>query len=158
MRRPIWTVSILLFGSGASSLIYEMVWLRELRLVFGASTMASAAVVACFVGGLGAGGLVFGKRADAHARPLALYSALEGGIAASAAVTPVLLMVVRGVYIGLGGTRTAGFVGGNILRLLLAAVVFAVPTVLMGGTLPAVARAVEDDEDRGGGGGGGRAG
>jgi len=149
MRRPLWTVALLLFGSGACSLVYEMVWLRELRLIFGASTMASAAVVACFVGGLGAGGLVFGKRADAHGRPLAMYSALEGGIAISAAVTPLLLMIVRGVYVGLGGTRALGFVGGNVLRLLLAAVVFALPTVLMGGTLPAVARAVEDDEDRG---------
>jgi hypothetical protein len=54
-------VAFLLFGSGACSLVYETVWLRDLRLVFGASTMASA-VDACFVGGLGAGRLVFGKR------------------------------------------------------------------------------------------------
>src|SRR5512141_3028900 len=95
----------LLFGSGACSLVYETVWLRELRLVFGASTMASAAVVACFVGGLGAGGLLFGRRADAHPKPLVMYGNLEGLIAIAAAVTPLLLFIVRAAYVGLGGTR-----------------------------------------------------
>jgi spermidine synthase len=149
MPRPVWKVTLLLFGSGACSLIYETVWLRELRLVFGASTMASAAVVACFVGGLGAGGLLFGKRADAHPRPLAMYAALEAGIAASAASTPLVLWIVRAAYIGAGGTRVLGSVAGSAVRLLLAATVFALPTLLMGGTLPAVARAVESEDDRG---------
>jgi len=142
-------IALLLFASGACSLVYETVWLRELRLVFGASTMASAAVVACFVGGLGAGGLVFGRRADAHPRPLALYAAFEGGIATTAAVTPALLVLVRAAYVALGGTRVLGLLGGTVLRLVFSALVFAVPTVLMGGTLPAVARAVEDEGDRG---------
>ena len=149
MSRPLSKVAPLLFASGACSLIYETVWLRELRLVFGASTMASATVVACFVGGLGAGGLVFGRRADRQVRPLAMYAMLEGGIAASAAITPLLIMLIRAVYIGIGGTRVLGSVAGTGVRLLLAALVFAAPTLLMGGTLPAVARAVESDEDRG---------
>jgi spermidine synthase len=142
-------VAALLLASGACSLVYETVWLRELRLVFGASTTASAVVVACFVGGLGAGALLFGKRADGHPRPLALYSLLEGGIALSAAATPFLLWLVRASYVAVGGTRALGGVGGSTVRLLLSAVVFALPTVLMGGTLPAVARAVESHDDRG---------
>src|SRR5262249_1522079 len=92
---------------------------------------------------------VFGKRADAHPRPLALYSALEGGIALSAATTPFLLRLVRALYVAVGGTRALGLLGGSAFRLLLAAVVFALPTVLMGVTLPAVARAVESHDDRG---------
>jgi spermidine synthase len=149
MPRPVSKVALLLFGSGACSLVYETVWLRELRLVFGASTTASAAVVACFVGGLGAGGLVFGKRADTHPRPLELYSSLEGGIALSSALTPLLLILVRAAYVGLGGTRSLGFFGGSVVRLILAAVVFALPTVLMGGTLACASRAIETDEDQG---------
>jgi predicted membrane-bound spermidine synthase len=149
MSRPAIKVAFLLLGSGASSLIYETVWLRELRLIFGASTMASAAVVACFVGGLGAGALLLGKRADAHPRPLEMYSWLEGGIALASAATPVLLVAVRAAYVALGGTRALGFVGGSALRLALAAVVFTVPTLLMGGTLAAASRAVETEDDRG---------
>ena len=148
-RRSLWKVAALLFASGACSLIYETVWLRELRLVFGASTMASGTVVACFVGGLGAGGLLLGKRADSHPSPLTFYGNLEGGIALSAAVTPFVLSVVRAVYVSLGGTRVLGSGIGSALRLLMAAVVFALPTVLMGGTLPAVTRALERKQDLG---------
>lgn len=41
-----WVVAGLLFASGLCALIYQTVWMRELRLVFGASTAASAAVLA----------------------------------------------------------------------------------------------------------------
>jgi len=121
-------VAPLLFGSGFCALLYQMAWLREFRLVFGASTAASAAVVAIFVGGLGAGGLL---------------------IAVSAAVTPALLWLVRRSYVALGGTVALGLTGGTLVRLVLAALVLLVPTWLMGGTLPAAARAVSTSDDPG---------
>ena len=65
------SVSLLLFGSGACALIYQTVWLRQFRLIFGASTAASAAVLAIFMGGLGFGGIYIGKRVDRVANPLA---------------------------------------------------------------------------------------
>ena len=55
-------VALLLFGSGMCALIYQMAWLREFRLIFGASTAASAAVLAIFMGGLGLGSLWLGAR------------------------------------------------------------------------------------------------
>jgi hypothetical protein len=67
------------------ALVYQTAWMRELRLVFGASTAATAAVLAVFIAGLGLGGLVLGSRADAQARPLALHARLEVGVALSAA-------------------------------------------------------------------------
>ena len=140
-------VSCLLFGSGACALAYQLVWTRELRLVFGHSTAASAAVLAIFIFGLGAGSLLLGPRADGHPRPLALYARLEALVALSAALTPLLLTMVRALYLALGGSPALGSFFGTILRLLLSAVVLAVPTVLMGGTLPAAARAVEGEGD-----------
>ena len=80
----------LLFCSGLCALVYQVAWLRELRLVFGASTPASAAVLAVFMGGLGFGSLRLSKRADESERPLALYGNLEAGIALFAALTPPL--------------------------------------------------------------------
>ena len=56
-RAQAWRVALLLFGSGCAALIYQTAWMREFRLIFGASTAASAAVLAIFVGGLGLGGL-----------------------------------------------------------------------------------------------------
>ena len=138
---------VLLVFSGACALAYQIVWTRELRLVFGHSTGASAAVLAIFIGGLGAGSLVLGPRADRHPRPLALYARLEALIAFSAASTPLLLRVVEAVYIWLGGSERLGVPVATALRLLLSALVLGVPTLLMGGTLPAAARVVEGAAD-----------
>jgi len=142
-------VAPLLFGSGACALVYQVAWFREFRLIFGASTMATGAVLALFAAGLGIGGWVLGPRADQHSNPMRLYATLELGVAVSAAVTPALLWLVRRVYIAAGGTLALGLIVGTLVRLLLTAVVLGVPTLLMGGTLPAAARAVETDDDVG---------
>ncbi len=140
---------MLLFCSGACALIYQTVWMRDFRLIFGVSTLATGAVLAIFMGGLGLGSALLGKRADTHPHPLALYGRFEVGIALSAAVSPLLLMAVRAVYIAAGGSNTLGAIGGTLIRLALSALVLAVPTILMGGTLPAAARAVESSDDAG---------
>src|SRR5512142_387749 len=116
--RPL-RVALLLFGSGMTALIYQVAWMRELRLVFGFSTAASAAVLAIFMGGLGAGGWLLGRRADASPRPLNFYGRLELSIAASAALTPLWILLVRLAYIALGGTQRLGLAGGTLARLLL---------------------------------------
>jgi spermidine synthase len=140
-------VASLLLVSGACALAYQVVWTRELRLVFGHSTAASAAVLAIFIGGLGTGSWLIGPRADRHKHPLALYARLEALIAIAAALSPFLLAAARAAYIGLGGTLALGPVLGTALRLLLAGLVLALPTFLMGGTLPAAAREVEGEGD-----------
>ena len=148
MKRRIPQVAGLLFGSGACALVYQVTWLREMRLVFGASTAASAAVLAIFMGGLGLGGALIGRRADKVARPLLLYAYLGLFISASAALTPALLWIVRQLYMLLGGSVTLGTFGGTFVRLVFSTLVLGVPAFLMGGTLPAATRAVETDDDR----------
>ena len=73
---PPWRVAPLLFFSGLCALIYQTVWLREFRLIFGASTFATGAVLATFMAGLGAGSAWLGRRADARERPL-LFTAIS---------------------------------------------------------------------------------
>ena len=70
------------------ALIFQVSWFREFRLVFGASTAASSAVLAVFMGGLGIGNAVLGKRADRARSPLAMYALLELSIALAAALSP----------------------------------------------------------------------
>lgn len=148
MKNPAWGVAPLLFLSGVCALVFQVAWFREFRLVFGASTAASAAVLAIFMGGLGLGNALLGKRADRQARPLAFYALLELSVAITAAASPLLLDLVRTVYIALGGQLALGVAGATVVRLLLAALVLGVPTVLIGGTLPAAARAVTAVDDR----------
>src|SRR5712692_2380284 len=142
-------VALLLFGSGFCALIYQTTWLREFRLVFGASTAASAAVVGVFMAGLGFGGIVLGGRPETKAKPLAFYAKLELLIAVSAGLSPLLILAGRHLYIALGGTGAMGMLLGTIVRLILAALILGTPTFLMGGTLPAAARAVVAGDDIG---------
>src|SRR5688572_27612286 len=108
----------LIFVSGFCALVYQTAWLRELRLIFGASTFASAAVLAIFMGALGLGSALLGRRADRARSPLALYGNLELIIALSAALTPALLWLAREVYTSVGGSVVLGPVGATAARLL----------------------------------------
>ena len=139
--------TLLIFGSGLCALVYQSTWVREFRLIFGASTAASAAVLAIFMGGICAGSLALGRRADKHDRPLLFYAHLELLIALTAALTPLLLFAIRHMYLSAGGTPRLGLAGGSVVRLLLAGVVIGLPTFLMGGTLPAAALAIEAAQD-----------
>src|SRR3954467_10726290 len=108
MRAGTGAVAALLFGSGFCALVYQVAWLREFRLIFGASTAASAAVVAIFVGGLGAGGYLLGPRVHRHPRSLLFYSTLETIVAISAALSTWLLAIARAVYLASGGSMRLG--------------------------------------------------
>src|SRR5439155_988248 len=81
-------VAALVLCSGACGLIYQTAWLRELRLIFGTSTSATAATLAIFMAGLGAGSLWLGARVNL----LAGLAALGLGARASAPA-PALRLV-----------------------------------------------------------------
>jgi len=144
----LWTLAPLLFASGFCALVYQIAWQREFRLIFGASTAASACVVAVFMGGLGLGGRVLGPWVDRRSAPLRTYAALEALVAISAACTPALFGLVRAGYVAMGGTAALGPWAGTVIRLALAALVLLPPTFLAGATLGAAARAVEGEADR----------
>jgi spermidine synthase len=149
MNLASWRVAGLLFFSGACALIYQTAWMRQFRLIFGASTFATAAVLAVFMGGLGLGSAILGKRADRTANPLRLYARLELAIALAAAISPPLLWLAAKIYWSLGGSPALGLGGASIVRLVLSLLVLGIPTFLMGGTLPAAARAIQGDDDSG---------
>jgi hypothetical protein len=121
--------------------------MRELRLVFGATTASVAAVLAVFMAGLGVGGAVLGKWIDRAANPLAIYGLLEVAISICVAASPWLVGLASSVYIDLGGQAALGLAGATAVRLLLTVFVMAVPTFLMGGTLPAAVRSVTGSGD-----------
>ncbi len=137
----LWKLLPLLFVSGMCSLAYQLVWMRELRLVFGSSTMATSAVLAIFMGGIGFGSIFLGRKAEQHRNPLRLYGYFEMVIAVSAMLTPFLILFIESLYLRTGGSQSLGFLVATLLRLFLATLVLGVPTFFMGGTLPAIAKA-----------------
>jgi spermidine synthase len=133
-------VLALFVASGAAGLIYQVVWSRELVLVFGNTTQAVATIVTAFMAGLGFGSLAGGRLADTSLRPLRLYGLVELAVAAMAALLPFaftgLAELYRGVWPSL--VERPGQLAGVRFGLALAAV--APATFLMGMTLPLLTR------------------
>jgi len=65
--------SLLFFLSGATGLVYELLWVRLLYQAFGSTLESVTTVVAAYMGGLGLGAWLLGRRGDRHPRPAALY-------------------------------------------------------------------------------------
>lgn len=132
--------SLLFFFSGATGLVYELLWVRILYQAFGSTIQSITTVVAAYMGGLGLGAWLFGRKADRDARPAALYGWLEIAIGAFGLASPFVLSLAHRVYIGAAGGLALGGGPSVALRFGLAALVLLVPTTLMGGTLPALTK------------------
>lgn len=126
--------------SGATALVYETVWARQLILTFGASHEAVSIVLASFMAGLALGSFAIGRWADRLRRPLRVYGILELVLALLAAATPALHRLADEIYL----SRALAVEGVpptlHALRVALAFLVLLPPTVLMGGTLPLLVR------------------
>ncbi|HEV8700918.1 MAG TPA: fused MFS/spermidine synthase [Candidatus Polarisedimenticolia bacterium] len=141
---PTRLVSICLFLSGASGLIYEVSWARALELLFGSTTYAVATVLAAFMGGLALGSWWMGARAHTFVRlgPLGLYAALETALAVVASCVPVLLKAQGALVRTLPQWIGDSFVATSAVRLVLCFLLLLLPTALMGATLPAISNLV----------------
>jgi spermidine synthase len=125
--------------SGAAGLIYEIVWSRQLVLVFGNTTQAVSAILTGFFGGMAIGASVGGRIADRMRSPLRLYGLLELVLVAVVLITPITFGLIndayRGIYPALEGTPFLA-----LARLLLAVLALAPATIMMGATFPALVR------------------
>src|SRR5262245_11903683 len=136
-------VLLLFVGSGAAALIYEVVWFQLIQLVIGATAVSLGVLLATFMGGLCAGSLLAPRLIPPDRHPLRAYAYLELGIAACGILIVLGLPALSHVYvpeIGLGFT-------GILLRGVLCGLLLLPPTMLMGATLPAVARWVDSTPD-----------
>ncbi|MFH2203160.1 MAG: hypothetical protein ABIJ96_08615 [Elusimicrobiota bacterium] len=119
-------VSILFFLSGATGLLYEVLWAKHLALVLGSTAIAQTFILTMFLAGLAIGNAVFGRLADRSDNPLALYARLEFAVAACAALSPLAFRAVALLPWNFAA------VGGAVCVLA--------PSILLGGTLPALSR------------------
>ena len=89
-----WMIYGFVFFSGFASLVYQVLWMKQLGLLFGNTSHAASATLAAFFGGLAAGSWYWGRRVGRSENPLRLYARLELGIAIAAG----LYFVVLGAY------------------------------------------------------------
>src|SRR5690242_5874376 len=84
--------------SGVSGLIYQVLWQRQLSLVFGVSAYATATVLGAFMAGLALGGYIAGRVADRVRSPLACYGTVEVLIGVAGLLTPIAFGALQEVY------------------------------------------------------------
>ncbi|HST21619.1 MAG TPA: fused MFS/spermidine synthase, partial [Blastocatellia bacterium] len=131
-----WAILLCFFASGMSGLVYQVVWVRELVLVFGATTFAVSTVLTAFMGGLALGSFYFGRRSEKILRPLRLYGLLEIGIGVYGLAVPFIFAVLPSIYHPIWQWLQLSFFTLSIVRFLFAILVLILPTALMGATLP----------------------
>ncbi len=130
----------LFFLSGATGLVYQTLWSRELHLVFGTSSFAIATVLSAFMAGLALGGWALAPLADRTPRPLRWYGGLEIAIGVYAVAFPTLLQAITPLYLGVWRGSDPGPVAFGAVQAVMVGVLLAPPTAMMGGTLPLLAR------------------
>ena len=135
------TLHLLFLLSGATSLVWETLWSRQLHLIFGTSQFAIATVLCAFMGGLAIGSGVAARFGGEGApplikrlRPLQMYAILEALIGAYSLAFPLMLALIEPVYLGIaGGVHPVLF---GVAQFLLAGGLLLVPAACMGATLP----------------------
>lgn len=131
--------------SGFAALVLELVWGRQLALVFGAAQPAAAAVLAAFMLGLGAGSLVGGRLADGAGDPARWVVRLELGLAVVGPAVAMLLVAAPTLVARLSLPDDAWSPAAIAVRLGFALLVIAPPAAAMGAGYPLLARALERD-------------
>ena len=141
-------VYLLFFLSGTTSLIYEVVWVREFGLVFGITVYAVSTVLAAFFAGLAIGSYVAGRVIDrTRLHPLLVYGSLEGVVGVYALLLPALLRLVEASYPAVYTQMSESFSLFTLFRFVVSFVLLAVPTTLMGATLPVLSKLMVDREE-----------
>src|SRR6516164_4804138 len=135
--RPFLPVLLILFvGSGCAALIYEVVWLQLLQLVIGSTAVSLGVLLATFMGGMCAGSLLLPRLVSARWHPLRVYALLELGIGALGLVVLFAMPSVEALYVRIAGHGPVGV----LVRGAVAGLCLLPPTLLLGATLPAIAR------------------
>jgi spermidine synthase len=131
--------------SGFAALVYQTAWTRQFAIVFGTSELAVATVLAAYMGGLALGAVLAEKFLPRVTRPVFTYAIIELGIAVSAVfVVPALLWLanlgLQSLFGGQDAPPSSEQAGTTLFYLASSFVALALPTTLMGATLPMLAR------------------
>src|SRR5687767_13789705 len=130
-----WVFLLLFFGSGATALVYEVVWSKYLSQMLGSTIYAQTVVLAVFMGGLALGNRCFGAKADALAAPVRAYGFIELAIGLYAFFFPNLYSAADKIFVSLGSAALENTAALLALKGTLSLLLLIGPTILMGGTL-----------------------
>lgn len=139
-RRPL--ILLLTFATGAAGLIDQVVWQRYLARLFGNDGLATALLLAIFLGGLSSGYALWGRRSRQERSLARSYGWLEATIGLWALLFPLLFGVVEPTF---NRIAPASMSGHLLLSTVAAILLIGPPTICMGATVPILTRLLATD-------------
>ncbi len=122
--------------SGASALTLEVLWQRQMFLVFGASAPSTTAVLTALFLGIAVGSLVVAWAGHRIVRPLLWLACIEAGIGCWGILVPHLLGLSQPWYEAWAGSRGDGSIALSVMRFLMSILLLLPATLGMGATIP----------------------
>jgi spermidine synthase len=139
---------MLFLGSGITSLIYQVLWIKLLTLTFGVTTLAVSTVLTSFFGGLALGSYIGGRWIDKHKDELKWYGLAEIAIGLYALLFLSLLTLNNSAYVLIAQRMPIDFYGLSLLKFALSFILLIIPTTLMGATLPILSKTLANSQLR----------
>lgn len=141
MRTPLVLLFLsVAFGTGLSSFMYEIGWIRLLSMILGSATHSFEVMLSAFILGLALGGLWVRKRMDRFRHPELVLAVVQLVMGLSAIATLpaywVAVQAMAGLLSGEGERTIELWYAFNILRYLLCLLVMLPATFCAGMTLP----------------------
>jgi spermidine synthase len=130
---------VLFAGSGCAALIYEIVWFQLLQLVIGSSAVSLGVLLGTFMGGMCLGSILLPRFVSPRVSPLCIYALIELGIGTIGLAVLFGMPTIDRLYAEAAGSGLRGI----LLRAAVCVICLLPPTMLMGATLPAIARWVQ---------------
>lgn len=127
--------------SGMSSLIYEVVWARQLQVVFGSTVYTSSTILASFLAGFALGAFLLRNKADTAKNPAKIFALLMLGAGLFGLISPLLFkgLLALQILIPLSGIS-------SLINFMLCFAVILIPAVLLGAVWPVAMKAYASPE------------
>jgi len=125
----------LVFLSGFAALVYQVLWMKQIGLLFGNTSHAASATLASFFAGLAVGSWVMGRRVSTSKNPMRTYAWLEVAIAITALIYFLILSLYHSIYPAIyQNIDSEGLL--LLIKFGLSLLLIFPPAFCMGGTIP----------------------
>jgi spermidine synthase len=159
-KQPSRMVYFFFFFSGATALVYEIIWTRMLTLAFGHTVFSVSVVLAAFMAGLGFGSYLWGHLIDTltsndddngvqekHS-PIMIYAVIEVLIFISCALLSLVFSQFDLFYAWFHQWIPESPLLFNIIKVALAFGLIFIPASFMGATFPIISKYIITDEKK----------
>lgn len=146
MKNKMIVTYALILLSGFACLVFQLLWMRQLGLLFGNTAHAAAMTLAIFFAGLALGSWFWGGKSATVRNPMRGFAGLEAGIAATAMLYFVVIALFQAIYPAIYqhlGSPPLLFA----MKCVLALCLILPPAFFMGGTVPMISQALIRDRD-----------